>query len=162
MKFKSILLIGICLSFFENASAVVESDTIAQEKKIDVQLTTSTTSDKDLKTQRSIDGEKPVQPLNLIIGPRKLTLWGYAQTGYTLKDVDGAQTNALDITRIILMARGELTRQLSFFIMYDAVKSQLHEYYAEYAFSSAFKIFSSYSFISGVIKRSAFTSVCFL
>ena len=140
MKFKSILLIGICLSFFENASAVVESDTIAQEKKIDVQLTTSTTSDKDLKTQRSIDGEKPVQPLNLIIGPRKLTLWGYAQTGYTLKDVDGAQTNALDITRIILMARGELTRQLSFFIMYDAVKSQLHEYYAEYAFSSAFKI----------------------
>ena len=140
MKFKSIFLIGICLSFFENASAVVESDTITQEKKIDVQLTTSTTSDKDLKAQRSIDGEKPVQPLNLIIGPRKLTLWGYAQTGYTLKDVDGAQTNALDITRIILMARGELTRQLSFFIMYDAVKSQLHEYYAEYAFSSAFKI----------------------
>jgi hypothetical protein len=140
MKFKSIFLIGICLSFFENASAVVESDTITQEKKIDVQLTTSTTSDKDLKAQRSIDGEKPVQPLNLIIGPRKLTLWGYAQTGYTLKDVDGAQTNALDITRIILMARGELTRQLSFFIMYDAVKSQLHEYYAEYAFSSALKI----------------------
>jgi len=140
MKFKSLALIAICLSFFQNVFAIVGTDSTSQEKSIDIKLYSTTASDKELKAQRTIDGEKPVQPLNLIIGPRKLTLWGYAQTGYTIKDADGTKTNALDITRIILMARGELTNQLSFFIMYDAAKSQLHEYYAEYAFSSTLKL----------------------
>lgn len=140
MKFKSLASIAICLSLFQSVFAFAEADSTSQDKRIDVKLSTSITSDKELKAQRTIDGEKPVQPLNLIIGPSKLTLWGYAQTGYTLKNDAGTKTNALDITRIILMARGELTDQLSFFIMYDAVKSQLHEYYAEYAFSSAIKL----------------------
>jgi hypothetical protein len=116
-------------------------DTVCHDKKLEVHLTTSTTSDKDLKAQRAIDGEKPVQPLNIVIGPSRLVLWGYAQTGYTLSHrAGGKTTNALDITRIILMAKGELTKKLSFFIMYDAVKSELHEYYAEYAFADALKL----------------------
>lgn len=130
----------IMLAFPAISRADNNGDTIKNEKKIEVHLTTSTTSDKELKAQRSIDGEKPVQPLNIIIGPSKLILWGYAQTGYTLSHTNGKTTNALDMTRIILMARGELTKKLSFFIMYDAQRSELHEYYAEYAFSPALKL----------------------
>jgi hypothetical protein len=141
MNLKNFGLILACL-FSINAAAEneVANDSVGKEKTIEVKLTTSTTSDKELKAQRAVDGEKPVQPLNIIIGPSKLTLWGYAQTGYTLKNTAGVTTNALDITRIILMAKGELTKKLSFFIMYDAVKSELHEYYAEYAFSPALKV----------------------
>lgn len=141
MNFRNLWLILACL-FSINAAAEneVANDSVGKEKTIEVKLTTSTTSDKELKAQRAVDGEKPVQPLNIIIGPSKLTLWGYAQTGYTLKNTAGVTTNALDITRIILMAKGELTKKLSFFIMYDAVKSELHEYYAEYAFSPALKV----------------------
>jgi hypothetical protein len=141
MNLKNFGLILACL-FSINAAAEneVANDSVGKEKTIEVKLTTSTKSDKELKAQRAVDGEKPVQPLNIIIGPSKLTLWGYAQTGYTLKNTAGVTTNALDITRIILMAKGELTKKLSFFIMYDAVKSELHEYYAEYAFSPALKV----------------------
>ena len=141
MNFRNLWLILACL-FSINVAAENEtvSDSVSKEKTIEVKLTTSTTSDKELKGQRAVDGEKPVQPLNIIIGPSKLTLWGYAQTGYTLKKTASETTNALDITRIILMAKGELTKELSFFIMYDAVKSELHEYYAEYAFSPALKV----------------------
>lgn len=123
MKFKSLVFIAICLSFFQNVFAFAEADSTSQDKKIDVKLSTSITSDKELKAQRTIDGEKPVQPLNLIIGPSKLTLWGYAQTGYTLKNDAGTKTNALDITRIILMARGELTDQLSFLLCMTPLKA---------------------------------------
>ena len=105
MNLKNFGLILACL-FSINAAAEneVANDSVGKEKTIEVKLTTSTTSDKELKAQRAVDGEKPVQPLNIIIGPSKLTLWGYAQTGYTLKNTAGVTTNALDITRIILMA----------------------------------------------------------
>lgn len=130
----------LTLSLTANAMGQTQ-DTTRQDKKIEVRFTTSTASDKELQAQRAVDGEKPVQPLNIIIGPGKLTLWGYAHTGYTVSHKSGGKTtNALDITRIIFMAKAELTRKLSFFFMYDAVKSELHEYYGEYAFSPAVKL----------------------
>lgn len=140
VRLAAFLLFVSSSSFIANA-ADLNTDTTCHEKKIDVRLTTSTASDKELKSQRAVDGEKPVQPLNIIIGPSKLTLWGYAQTGYTVSHTFGGKTtNALDITRIIFMAKAELTRKLNFFFMYDAVKSELHEYYGEYAFSPALKV----------------------
>ncbi|MEG1580416.1 MAG: porin [Bacteroidaceae bacterium] len=110
------------------------------EEPITVKLTTSTVTNKELKAQRIVDGEQPVQPLNLIIGPRKLTLWGYAQIGYTVTNKNHENKNSLEMTRIMLMANAEITQKLSFFMMYDAAKSELHEYYGQYNFSSALKL----------------------
>lgn len=142
MKLLFFWILSACIFFSQTADATEQTqDTICHEKKQEVYLTTGTVSDKELKAQRAVDGEKPVQPLNIVIGPSKLTLWGYAQTGYTVNHASGGKTtNALEMTRIIFMAKAELTHKLSFFFMYDAVKSELHEYYGEYAFSQALKL----------------------
>lgn len=142
MKLLPIWMLSVSMLFSQAVIAEEQTpDTVCHDKKLEVHLTTSTASDKELKAQRAVDGEKPVQPLNIVIGPSKLTLWGYAQTGYTVSHISGGKTtNALDITRIIFMAKAELTQKLSFFFMYDAVKSELHEYYGEYAFSPALKL----------------------
>lgn len=134
--FVATFLFPMCGAYAEKALV----DSVNIDKNIEVKFTTRTASDAELKSQRAIDGEKPVQPLNIVIGPSKLTLWGYAQTGYTFKETSGVRTNALDVTRIILMAKGELTSKLSFFIMFDAAKGELHEYYGEYAFCPALKL----------------------
>lgn len=120
----------------------LETDSVATEvtKTIPVSLTTTVYSDADMEARRNIDGEQPVMPANIQIGTSKLTLFGYAQTGYTYKHTNKENANAFDITRIIFMANAELTKQLSFFIMYDAAASKLHEYYGQYAFSPALKV----------------------
>jgi len=127
----------------ENPVAIVsETDSAAVEptKEIPIKLSTTVYSDADMEARRGIDGEQPVMPANIKIGTSKLTLFGYAQTGYTYKHANHQSTNAFDITRIIFMANAELTEQLSFFIMYDAAASKLHEYYGQYAFSPALKV----------------------
>lgn len=123
-----------------SASGSITAPTEAATKEIPVKLTTTLYSDEELAARRSIDGEQPVMPANIIIGPSKVTLFGYAQTGYTYKHTNGQTTNAFDITRLILMANAELTKELSFFVMFDAASAKLHEYYAQYAFSSALKV----------------------
>ena len=122
----------------------------AGEKRIDIRLSTTNTTDSALTARRAIDGEQPVQPLNISIGTRKLTLFGYAQTQYQLthnmasEGIPASNTNEFNMTRVILMANAELTKQLSFFLMIDAASTQsskhLHEYYAQYAFSPAIKL----------------------
>lgn len=125
----------------EEDSFVPEMDSLASEtKEFPVSLTTTVYSDADMEARRNIDGEQPVMPANINIGTSKLTLFGYAQTGYTYKHSNGQGSNAFDITRIILMANAELTKQLSFFLMYDAAASKLHEYYGQYAFSPQLKV----------------------
>ena len=144
-----ILLLFPCLFFSlslfannEEQPIAPETDSVATEvtKTIPVSLTTTVYSDADMEARRNIDGEQPVMPANIQIGTSKLTLFGYAQTGYTYKHTNKENTNAFDITRIIFMANAELTKQLSFFIMYDAAASKLHEYYGQYAFSPALKV----------------------
>jgi hypothetical protein len=78
--------------------------------------------------------------LNLEIGLSKLRLFGYAQSTYYYKRSAGVDKNALDIQRVILMADAHLTNRLSFFMMYDAVKSEMHEYYAQYEFAPFMKV----------------------
>lgn len=143
MKFNRILVTILFAGFFVTslfAENCFDSDSTEAEKTLPVKITTTNISEEKIKAVRAVDGEQPVHPVNINIGLSKLTLFGYAQTGYTYTDIGGQKTNALDITRIILMANAELTPKISFFIMYDAVKSQLHEYYAQYAFSPALKL----------------------
>ncbi len=78
--------------------------------------------------------------LNLEIGLSKLRLFGYAQSTYYYNRTAGVDKNALDIQRVILMADAHLTRRLSFFLMYDAVKSEMHEYYAQYEIAPFMKL----------------------
>ena len=78
--------------------------------------------------------------LNLEIGLSKLRLFGYAQSTYYYNRKAGADKNALDIQRVILMADAQLTRRLGFFLMYDAVKSEMHEYYAQYEIAPFMKL----------------------
>lgn len=109
-------------------------------KTIPVSITTTDIPVEKVKSTRAVDGEQPVQPVNIHIGLSKLTLFGYAQTLYTYSQTGSDKSNALSISRIILMANAELTPKLNFFIMYDAAKSALHEYYAQYSFSPALKL----------------------
>lgn len=143
MKFSRLLVIVFLMNFTVTSSLAInlnDSDKTDSEKIIPVKITTTEIPEEKIKSIRAVDGEQPVHPVNINIGLSKLTLFGYAQTGYTYTDIGGQKSNAFDITRIVLMANAELTSKLNFFIMYDAVKSQLHEYYAQYNFSSALKL----------------------
>lgn len=74
----------------------------------------------------------PYNSLNLEIGLSKLRIFGYAQSIYYYNRTSGVDKNALEVQRVILMADAQITSRLSFFLMYDAVKSEMHEYYAQY------------------------------
>ncbi len=82
----------------------------------------------------------PYNSINLEIGLSKLRLFGYAQSTYYYNRKAGVDKNALDIQRVILMADAHLTNRLSFFLMYDAVKSEMHEYYAQYQIAPYMKV----------------------
>lgn len=82
----------------------------------------------------------PYNSLNVEIGLSKLRIFGYAQSTYYYNRNNGVNKNALDVQRIILMADAHITSKLSFFLMYDAVKSELHEYYAQYEFAPYAKL----------------------
>lgn len=107
-------------------------------RNLNVSVSTLNTSDSAVMATRSQDGERPVQPLNIHIGPSKLTLFGYAQTQFDMTKTGPETKNSFSMTRVILMANAELTRRLSFFLMVDAASTQsskhLHEYYAQYKF----------------------------
>lgn len=137
-KYLFILLLSYCSL---SSLAVVETDSIFKETKdIPVRLTTTLYSDEDMEARRNIDGEQPVMPANIEIGTSKISLFGYAQTAYTYEHSNKQTKNAFDVTRVILMANAELTKQLSFFLMFDAASGQLHEYYGQYAFSPQLKV----------------------
>ena len=115
-----------------------------EKKGLRVSVSTLNTSDSAIRATRPQDGETPVQPLNIHIGPSKLTLFGYAQGLYDMTKTGAETSNSFSIARIILMANAELTRKLSFFIMLDLAAKQstkyLQEYYAQYAFLPELKL----------------------
>ena len=121
-----------------------EGETSPVEKKLTLGISTLNTSDSAVMATKPQDGEKPVQPLNIHIGPSKLTLFGYAQTQFDMTKTGSETKNSFSMTRIIFMANAELTRKLSFFLMIDAASTQaekhLHEYYAQYAFLPELKV----------------------
>ncbi len=124
----------------EEEAAPVETEC----KSLSVSVSTLNVSDSTIMATRPQDGEKPVQPLNIHIGPSKLTLFGYAQTQFEMSKTGAESKSSFSMTRVILMANAELTRKLSFFLMIDAASTQaakhLHEYYAQYAFMPELKV----------------------
>jgi len=133
--------------------AVMPFVTVAEEvaepvetpkRSLSVSVSTLNTSDSAIMATKPQEGEKPVMPLNIHIGPSKLTLFGYAQTQFDITKTGAETKNSFSLTRIILMANAELTRKLSFFLMVDAASTQaskhLHEYYAQYAFLPELKV----------------------
>ena len=125
---------------FADAEAPVE----VEKKSLSVSVSTLNTSDSAIMATKPQDGERPVKPLNIHIGPSKLTLFGYAQTQFDMTKTGPETNNSFTMMRVILMANAELTRKLSFFLMIDAASTQaskhLHEYYAQYAFMPELKV----------------------
>lgn len=125
---------------FADEEAPVE----VEKKSLSVSVSTLNTSDSAIMATKPQDGERPVKPLNIHIGPSKLTLFGYAQTQFDMTKTGPETKNSFTMTRVILMANAELTRKLSFFLMIDAASTQaskhLHEYYAQYAFMPELKV----------------------
>lgn len=132
----SFIFIALALPLSINAEGEVKS--------LPVSFTTSSVSDAEIQATKAQDGEQPAQPLNIEIGPSRLTLFGYAQTKYELSRENHKTKNELDITRIILMANAQITKQLSFFLMLDPAtkdsKKLLHEYYGQYEFLPELKL----------------------
>ncbi len=125
---------------FADEEAPVE----VEKKSLSVSVSTLNTSDSAIMATKPQDGERPVKPLNIHIGPSKLTLFGYAQTQFDMTKTGPETKNSFTMMRVILMANAELTRKLSFFLMIDAASTQaskhLHEYYAQYAFMPELKV----------------------
>lgn len=125
---------------FADAEAPIE----VEKKSLSVSVSTLNTSDSAIMATKPQDGERPVKPLNIHIGPSKLTLFGYAQTQFDMTKTGPETKNSFTMMRVILMANAELTRKLSFFLMIDAASTQaskhLHEYYAQYAFMPELKV----------------------
>ena len=74
--------------------------------------------------------------LNKVVNTLKdrISLAGYAQTGYTYDDLNGG-SNTFDIKRIIFMAEGKITDKWSCYFMYNfAGGGDLLEVYTEYKF----------------------------
>lgn len=74
--------------------------------------------------------------LNKVVNTLKdrISLAGYAQTGYTYDDLNGG-SNTFDIKRIIFMAEGKITDKWSCYFMYNfAGGGELLEVYTEYKF----------------------------
>ena len=136
----AILAIMPFVAVAEEVTAPVETG----KRSLSVSVSTLNTSDSAIMATKPQDGEKPVQPLNIHIGPSKLTLFGYAQTQFDMTKIGPETKNSFSMTRVILMANAELTRKLSFFLMVDVASNQapkhLHEYFAQYAFMPELKI----------------------
>ncbi len=136
----AILAIMPFVAVAEDVTAPVETE----KKSLSVSVSTLNTSDSAIMATKPQDGEKPVQPLNIHIGPSKLTLFGYAQTQFDMTKIGPETKNSFSMTRVILMANAELTRKLSFFLMVDVASTlapkHLHEYFAQYAFMPELKV----------------------
>ena len=141
---KKLIVATLAIMPFVTVAEEVTAPVETEKKSLSVSVSTLNTSDSAIMATKPQDGEKPVQPLNIHIGPSKLTLFGYAQTQFDMTMVGPETKNSFSMTRIILMANAELTRKLSFFLMIDAASTQaakhLHEYYAQYAFMPELKV----------------------
>ncbi len=70
----------------------------------------------------------------------RITLSGYAQTGYTYDD-SGDGSNSFEVKRIIFMARGKITDNWSCYFMYNFKSGgNLLEVYTEYKFLPQFTV----------------------
>ena len=141
---KIIRLSTLVLLLIVWSQAVAQTDTVVGKVPLSLAVSTTRTTDSAALAVRPHQGEQPVQPLNIHIGPSRLTLFGYAQTQLEVAKTGTVSSSSFNLSRVILMADAQLTRRLSFFLMLDAASTQaakhLHEYYAQYAFMPQLKV----------------------
>lgn len=119
---------------------LANNDNTAQPTTENIEFGISRTTYEAATMPKADETGAPYNSLNVEIGLSKLRIFGYAQSTYYYNRANGVDKNALDVQRIILMADAHINKQLSFFLMYDAVKSELHEYYAQYEFAPYAKL----------------------
>ncbi|MBO5262716.1 MAG: porin [Bacteroidaceae bacterium] len=127
-----ILLLSLSLLLFCGTTKANDVETTPIEKKIEFGI--STTTYPDANVAKSLGTRAETNSLNLDIGLSRLRLFGYGQMWFNYKHANKENSNSAEVKRIILMADAQITDKLSFFLMYDAAVSELHEYYAQYAF----------------------------
>lgn len=64
---------------------------------------------------------------------------GYAQAGYTWRHQDGANTNTLDVKRVLFWAKANVTERWSFLFMHD-FSSEVQEFYTDFRVSKKNKL----------------------
>ena len=103
-----------------------DSDDVAPiTKNVDFALSRTTYAPSTVPAEDATGA--PYNSLNLEIGLSRLKLFGYAQSLYYYNRTNGVDKNALDVQRVILMADAHIAKRLSFFMMFDVVKSEMHE-----------------------------------
>ncbi len=130
---KSILLL-VMLAMQTMHIAANDGNVIPVTKDIDFAL--SATSNPASTLSKSMETGAVANTLNLDIALSRLRIWGYGHLWYDYNNSAGKSSNGGEVKRIILMADAQITKKLSFFIMYDAAQSELHEYYGQYNFAS--------------------------
>lgn len=124
--------------------AETQAEAPNNSKKINVSLSSYALSDSAIMATRALEGERPVQPLNIEIGMAKLTLTGYGQTQFTMNKTGEETSNSFSISRVILMANAQLFKKLNFFIMANIASNKadkyLQEYFAQYDFLPSLKL----------------------
>ena len=123
MKIMKSLMLSAAMLFAGNALADGN-----MQKDVNVALSATTTE----ATAAVMQTGAKTNSLNLDLGLSRLRLWGYGQMWFGYNDAKEPSNDAL-VKRIILMADAQITKEISFFLMYDAAVSELHEYYAQYA-----------------------------
>lgn len=123
MKILKSLMLSAAVLFTGNALA----DDIV-EKDVNIAFSATTEAAPAAIMQPGVE----TNSLNLDIGLSRLRVWGYGQMWFGYNDTNEA-SNYAQVKRIILMADAQITKEISFFLMYDAAVSELHEYYAQYA-----------------------------
>lgn len=131
---KKIILACIVALFATKNMVANDGATILPiEKKIEIGL--SATSYPADSYAKSMETGAPTSSLDLNIALSKLRIWGYGHIWYSYKHAEKLNTNGGEVKRIILMADAQITKKISFFMMYDAAMSELHEYYGQYNFA---------------------------
>lgn len=136
------LLSALLALFALSATAQTPADTTAlpkPKKRLHVGAVLEQRSDSAIFSTPASQGEPQASALTLELGISRLKLMGYAQTQLESTHTQGGKTtNSFNITRVVLMADAQLTRQLSFFLMADVAATRsdryLHEYYAQYEY----------------------------
>lgn len=93
----------------------------------------------------SASGVKAQDGLQFKSGDMLFRFSGYGQANYNVTNVDGEkETNAFELSRVILMPQIIITPKLNFFMMIDVATKKsdmlLHEYWGSYTFNDAFSV----------------------
>ena len=129
---KTLLLLNFLLLF---CGFAIANDEVSKPTTETIHFGLSATAYPEGSTAKTMESGAETSSFDFEIGLSKLRLFGYGQMWFDYKRTNHQNSNGAEVKRIILMADAQITKKLSFFLMYDAAVSDLHEYYAQYAFT---------------------------